>query len=615
MGAIAQRTIGAVAHWGRDTVARALPALALAALASSSARADGPNLVTNGSFESGDYSPLAGDGWVDVTTGMTKITGWSVVGHIDWGNTAAFTPMADGGRAIDVVHGGYCYGGGVGTISQTVPTVAGASYRLSFQLAAPDDDNPCSHRASGLPFKTVRVTVGGVPSTFSAATSNSLAVVWESKQLTFTATSSATVIAFEPNDSDDGFNGPGLDLVSVVVLDSDGDGHLDSADNCPDVSNADQADSDGNGRGDACPRPGYSVVGHGTVNCYDVWTGEPVGTDSNATVTFQLNYDPDTAPDYTNWQEGHYTQSAWYSLRQDIRVESTIGGFTLSDDRIYTFSIFAYEGDDIIYSNANRVDAHFGNGNWYLQGSEVVQDGRTLPEQPGNVSDSSYNFYSQFSNSLGLCVFDGSGPVQVLTDAPLDSDGDGVPDLTDLCPGSNDLDNADGDLLPDGCDACPADSANDADGDLLCADVDSCPNDPDNDVDADLACGDVDNCQALANLDQWDLDADGAGDACDDDDDGDGVGDATDNCAVLANAEQADLDLDGLGDGCDLDADGDGVPNDMDNCPEVANVDQADADGDGRGNLCPPPGTYSLVGQGHISCVDIVTGAPTGTES
>ena len=37
-----------------------------------------------------------------------------------------------------------------------------------------------------------------------------------------------------------------------TTADSDGDGVADDADNCPNVANADQADADGDGVGDAC---------------------------------------------------------------------------------------------------------------------------------------------------------------------------------------------------------------------------------------------------------------------------------------------------------------------------------------------------------------------------
>ena len=39
---------------------------------------------------------------------------------------------------------------------------------------------------------------------------------------------------------------------AAPVVDSDGDSHPDASDNCPDVANADQADFDADGEGDAC---------------------------------------------------------------------------------------------------------------------------------------------------------------------------------------------------------------------------------------------------------------------------------------------------------------------------------------------------------------------------
>lgn len=43
-----------------------------------------------------------------------------------------------------------------------------------------------------------------------------------------------------------------VDTIELEVADSDGDGILDDADNCPDVANPDQADFDSDGIGDAC---------------------------------------------------------------------------------------------------------------------------------------------------------------------------------------------------------------------------------------------------------------------------------------------------------------------------------------------------------------------------
>jgi len=119
-----------------------------------------------------------------------------------------------------------------------------------------------------------------------------------------------------------------------------------------------------------------------------------------------------------------------------------------------------------------------------------------------------------------------------------DSDQDGVPDLTDMCPtirGDQQVD-TDGDGIGDACDEFPFD--------------------PLNDVDRDGKGARVDNCPFLYNPDQADQDRDGVGDLCDNfpfgsDGDGDGIGDGVDNCPTTFNPEQADCDADGVGDVCD----------------------------------------------------------------
>ena len=83
-----------------------------------------------------------------------------------------------------------------------------------------------------------------------------------------------------------------------------------------------------------------------------------------------------------------------------------------------------------------------------------------------------------------------------------------------------------------------------------------CPTEPDSDGDG--IPDTRDNCPGTQNPDQADADGDGIGDACDSadgDSDGDGVADAEDNCPDTPNADQADADGDGIGDECE----GDGV--------------------------------------------------------
>ena len=117
---------------------------------------------------------------------------------------------------------------------------------------------------------------------------------------------------------------------------------------------------------------------------------------------------------------------------------------------------------------------------------------------------------------------------------------------------------------------------------------------------------DYDNCPDVANADQADADADGRGDLCDNcigvhnpnqyDADGDGLGNACDNCPADPNLDQLDSDGDTVGDVCDncldrhnasqTDTDQDAVGDVCDNCPEFANFTQDDTDSDDVGDVC-----------------------------
>ena len=136
------------------------------------------------------------------------------------------------------------------------------------------------------------------------------------------------------------------------------------------------------------------------------------------------------------------------------------------------------------------------------------------------------------------------------------------------------------------------------------------------DSDKDGLPDDTDNCPNTSNLDQADFDGDGDGDVCDSDDDNDGIVDDQD-AFPLDPTEWIDTDGDGIGNAADTDDDNDGIldnedafPNDpnewadsdndnvgdnMDNCPNIYNPDQADSDGDGIGDACKVDLTTGLV--------------------
>jgi subtilisin family serine protease len=111
------------------------------------------------------------------------------------------------------------------------------------------------------------------------------------------------------------------------------------------------------------------------------------------------------------------------------------------------------------------------------------------------------------------------------------------------------------------------------------------------DTDGDGVADAADNCPGVSNAGQADADGDGAGDACDPDDDNDGAADGSDNCQFVSNPSQANADGDAQGDACDStprgpDTDGDGHADMDDNCASAANAGQADADRDGSGDVC-----------------------------
>ena len=164
------------------------------------------NLILNGSFELGSFTPINNNSWVQVNNGETKITNWTVGGAaIDWHNGTEFIPIQDGLRAVDLNLNGTT--GQTGTLSQSLATDIGDSYQLDFWFAGPNNSFPDP--------RSVKVDVTGLATTtFTQAASPNTALVWGLKTLTFEATATSTTLTFS-SANDAGFWGAVLDDVSV----------------------------------------------------------------------------------------------------------------------------------------------------------------------------------------------------------------------------------------------------------------------------------------------------------------------------------------------------------------------------------------------------------------
>jgi outer membrane protein OmpA-like peptidoglycan-associated protein len=179
---------------------------------------------------------------------------------------------------------------------------------------------------------------------------------------------------------------------------------------------------------------------------------------------------------------------------------------------------------------------------------------------------------------------------------PVDSDGDGVPDALDRCPGTVrgakvdasgcELD-SDGDGVVDRLDQCPTTPPGrkvdargcelDSDGDGVVDALDQCPTTPPNrKVDTNGCELDSDGDGVVDALDQCPttppgrkVDAKG----CELDGDGDGVVDTLDRCPTTAPGHRVDAR------GCDLDTDGDGIIDALDQCSDTPPGEKVDNKG------------------------------------
>lgn len=164
------------------------------------------NLFSNPSFESGGFIPN-GDNTMEVPVGSPAIADWSVVNDtLAWiGPANPFGISAsDGGYFLDLTN--YQFGAPFSGVSQSIPTVPGASYLVTFDLGS--SNLPGGGGLAGLQVSANGSVIGGL-----SVSGTSVPSAWTPGSASFVATGASTLIQFIGTE---GHHYIGLDNVSVV---------------------------------------------------------------------------------------------------------------------------------------------------------------------------------------------------------------------------------------------------------------------------------------------------------------------------------------------------------------------------------------------------------------
>ena len=309
----------------------------------------------------------------------------------------------------------------------------------------------------------------------------------------------------------------GLHMIDTYTLpfvtgsngDSDGDGINDLNDNCPDVSNADQTDTDHDGIGDACDSntdTDNDGIDDGIDNCLLIPNPDQADTDNDGAG------DACDADDDNDGLLDSSDNCVLIPNPDQIDSDGDGIGDTCDND----------DDNDTIEDDADNC-IHVPN-----------------PDQADTDGDGAGDACDTDDDNDG--ILDGSDNCILIPNPDqIDTDGDG---LGDTCDSDDDNDSVLD--VNDNCIITANPGQEDGDGDGI---GDACDNNTDSDSDG-IEDG-SDNCLLVPNPLQEDSDMDGIGDACDSDNDNDGVVDSEDNCPLIPNADQLDSDGDGTGDVCD----------------------------------------------------------------
>ena len=322
-------------------------------------------------------------------------------------------------------------------------------------------------------------------------------------------------------------------------LDSDGDGIGNNRDNCVDVVNYGQVNTDSDETGDKCDNDDDN---DGVLDASDLFpldSSESADTDSDG-----VGDNSDVFPNDSS--ESTDTDSDGVGDNSDVFPnDSSESADTDSDGVGDNSDVFPLDSSESVDTDSDGV---------------------------GDNSDVFPNDSSESADTDSDGVGDNSDVFPLDSSESVDSDSDGVGDNSDVFPlDSSESVDTDSDGVGDNSDVFPLDSSEsvDTDSDGVGDNSDVFPNDSSETVDTDLD-GIGDNSDAFPNdsSESVDTDSDGMGNNADPDDDNDTVLDV-DDVFPLDASESRDSDGDGVGDNSDrfpnnalysADTDNDGMP-------------------------------------------------------
>ncbi|HEX4823004.1 MAG TPA: thrombospondin type 3 repeat-containing protein [Candidatus Polarisedimenticolaceae bacterium] len=194
---------------------------------------------------------------------------------------------------------------------------------------------------------------------------------------------------------------------SIVVPDTDGDGFLDSVDNCPGISNPSQADADSDGVGNPCDNcPTVSNASQADEN------GDGIGDACSAIPKFLVSSRADDLPDFFSIQ-GAVNAAAASGAR--VRILPGINGTYTESVLVNRNMAFTFEPLDDGTHRAVTIDGGASPAFFLVStspGSPIAVHNLTLRGSYGVQTQAGTSISTQIDN----CIFDGTGTALALND-------------------------------------------------------------------------------------------------------------------------------------------------------------------------------------------------------